>query len=235
MTNHYLKEKKILLVDDQADLLEMTADFLRQGGYQKISTAQSAEEALELVKKTPPDLAILDIMLPDMNGFDLMKRLREKQNYPILFLSARGEAEDRLRGYDLGADDYVVKPFLAKELLYKITAILRRAYPKAESRFDLVDCQVDLEAAEVIRGQDRTRLTAKEVALLRVLYRNEGKIVTIDNLCQAVWGDNPFAYEEALMTHVRRVRKKIEANPSQPQCLVTAKGLGYKLLTKGHV
>lgn len=176
-----------------------------------------------------PELAILDVMLPDGDGFDLMIRLKEKGDYPILFLTARGEDEDKFRGFGLGADDYIVKPFLPKELIYRIMAILRRSYKDENPLVQLKNSQIDFARAEVMKDGKHIPLTAKEHRLLSVLYRNAGCIVTIDALCEAAWGDNPFGYENSLMAHIRRIREKIEQNPSQPVSLVTIKGLGYKL------
>lgn len=142
----------------------------------------------------------------------------------------RGENEDKFRGFGLGADDYMVKPFLPKELLFRIAAILRRSYKDEDPLVKLSGCEIDLERAEVIKEGERIPLTAKEYELLGALYRNAGRIVTIDALCEAAWGDNPYGYENSLMAHIRRIREKIEKNPSKPVSLVTVKGLGYKLM-----
>lgn len=161
----------------------------------------------------------------------MLEKLKKKAEYPILFLTARGEDEDRLKGLGLGADDYIVKPFLPKELIYRITAILRRSYKDDHPLVKLQDSEIDFERAEIIKNGERITLTAKEHALLLALYRNAGRIVTLDALCEAAWGDNPFGYENSLMAHIRRIRQKTENNPSQPESLITVKGLGYKLIT----
>lgn len=228
----YLKSKRILLVDDEQALLDLVVSILQNDGYQNISTAKSVGEAVTLTKEIQPELAILDIMLPDGNGFDLLERLRQTADYPVLFLTARGEEEDKFRGFGIGADDYVVKPFLPKELLFRVTAILRRTYKEDKTLVLLKGSQIDFSRAEVIKNGVRIPLTAKEHELLSALYRNAGRIVTIDALCEAAWGDNPYGYENSLMAHIRRIREKIEANPSQPVSLVTVKGLGYKLIVE---
>lgn len=228
----YLKSKRILLVDDEHALLDLVMSILQNDGYQNITTAKSVSEAITLVKELQPELAILDVMLPDGNGFDLMERLKQTADYPVLFLTARGEEEDKFRGFGLGADDYVVKPFLPKELLFRVTAILRRTYKEEKTLVALKDSEIDFSRAEVIKDGVHIPLTAKEHDLLSALYRNAGRIVTIDALCEAAWGDNPFGYENSLMAHIRRIREKIEANPSQPVSLVTVKGLGYKLIVE---
>lgn len=148
----------------------------------------------------------------------------------MLFLTARGEEDDKFRGFGLGADDYMVKPFLPRELLFRVNAILRRTYKEENPLVKLQNSEIDFQRAEVVKDGKRIPLTAKEHALLSALYRNAGRIVTIDALCEAAWGDNPFGYENSLMAHIRRIREKIEANPSRPVSLITVKGLGYKLL-----
>lgn len=232
MTLEYLKNKRILLVDDEQELLNMVESILRGDGYLNISIAKNVREALSTAEEISPELAILDVMLPDGNGFDLMKQLKSKGDYPTLFLTARGEDDDKFRGFGLGADDYIVKPFLPKELLFRVAAILRRSYKSEDPLVKLQNCEIDFARAEVIKNGEHIPLTAKEHDLLSVLYRNAGRIVTIDALCEAAWGDNPFGYENSLMAHIRRIREKIELNPSKPISLVTLKGLGYKLIVE---
>lgn len=234
MNEAYLKQKRILLVDDEQALLDLVVSILQMDGYQRIRTAGTVADALLAAQEFQPELAVLDVMLPDGDGFALMEALkRQGREYPMLFLTARGEDEDKFRGYGLGADDYIVKPFLPRELTYKITAILRRCYKAENPLVPLRDSQIDFERGEVEKDGRRIPLTAKEHELLWTLYRNAGKIVTIDALCEALWGDNPFGYENSLMAHVRRVREKIEKDPSHPVSLLTAKGLGYKLMVEG--
>ena len=230
MASDYIKRKRLLLVDDEPELLDMVVSILREDGYENIRTAGTVEEALREAGESAPKLAILDVMLPDGDGFGLMEKLREKGDYPVLFLTARGEDEDKFRGFGLGADDYIVKPFLPKELLFRVAAILRRSYKEEDPLVKLSGCKIDLERAEVIKEGERIPLTAKEYELLSALYRNAGRIVTIDALCEAAWGDNPYGYENSLMAHIRRIREKIETNPSKPVSLVTVKGLGYRLI-----
>lgn len=230
----YLKSKRILLVDDEQELLDMVISILSEDGFSNVYTAKSVKDAITYAEKIVPELAILDVMLPDGNGFDLMKQLRQRGDYPILFLSARGEDDDRFKGFGLGADDYIVKPFLPKELVFRVMAILRRSYKGDNPLVQLQNSQIDFARAEVIKNGEHIPLTAKEHDILAALYRNAGRIVTIDALCEAAWGDNPFGYENSLMAHIRRIREKIEATPSHPVSLVTIKGLGYKLIVGGN-
>ena len=195
----------------------------------RIKTAGTVREALGVCQEWTPELAVLDVMLPDGDGFFLFEQIKSFLDIPILFLTARGEDSDRLHGLGLGADDYLVKPFLPKELLLRIGIILRRFYKDEKPVVTLKGSQIDFSRAEVIRGGERIPLTAKEFEILQALYRNAGRIVTIDQLCEAAWGDNPFGYENSLMAHIRRIREKIEEHPSSPVSLLTVRGLGYKL------
>lgn len=231
-----IKNKKILIVDDEHEIRNMIDGFLRKEGFTRIYHASSCEETLEICSSIKPDVAILDVMLPDGDGFSLLSSLRQKSNMPVLFLSARGEDEDRLLGLGLGADDYIVKPFLPRELVLRLTAILRRVYSptKQEQRpiFQLGNRIIDLQSGIVRNGSREPPLTAKEYILLFKLYENRNSIVTSDALCQAAWGDDYYGYENTLIVHIRRIREKIEANPSNPEYLLTIRGLGYKLMVK---
>ncbi len=231
----HLLEKRILLVDDEAELVEMVRAILRAAGFENVSIARSGEEALRAVEAHAFDLFILDVMMPGIDGFQLLARLRAlpaTADVPALFLTAKDEPFDRVNGLTLGADDYVVKPFLPQELILRIAAILRRCYADESPRLELAFCTVDFDTAGVARADGTTaELTAKEHEILSVLARNIGRIVTIDALCEACWGTS-FGYENSLMAHIRRLREKIEENPSKPQSLVTVKGLGYKLVAK---
>lgn len=233
MDTEYLKKKRILLVDDEQELLDMVASILKAEGFERIQTARNEKEALSVASSFSPELAVLDVMLPDGDGFHLMEQLRKGGEYPILFLTARGEDEDKWRGFGLGADDYMVKPFLPKELVYRVLAILRRSYRGENPVVRLSGSEIDFDRGTVIKNGEQIPLTAKEFDILTALYRNAGKIVTIDALCEAAWGDNPYGYENSLMAHIRRIREKIEENPSRPVSLITVKGLGYKLMVGG--
>lgn len=234
MNIDYIKQKRILLVDDEQELLNMVISILKEDGFQTIQTAKSVAEAVAVSKTFRPQFAILDVMLKDGSGFDLIQQLKSVSDYPVLFLTARGEDEDKFCGFGLGADDYMVKPFLPKELLFRVNAILRRSYKDENPLVTLHDSKIDFDCAEVIKNEKPIPLTAKEYEILSALYRNAGRIVTIDALCEAAWGDNPFGYENSLMAHIRRIREKIEANPSRPVSLITVKGLGYKLIVEGQ-
>lgn len=229
MEQSFLHTKKILLVDDEPELRKLVIDILSDDGFANIIDAGTVQTGLIFAKQEKPDLAILDVMLPDGDGFSLMKELRTFTDIPIIFLTAKDEAADKLTGLGLGADDYVVKPFLPQELLLRVHAILRRCYKSDFPLVELEGCTIDFSRAEVNKNGIIVALTAKEHTLLETLFRSEGRIVSIDALCEALWGDNPFGYENSLNAHIRRIREKIEADPSKPVSLITMKGLGYKL------
>lgn len=229
MDHSFLHTKKILLVDDEPELLKMVTAILNDAGFQDIVSAATMKEGISTAKDEKPDLAVLDVMLPDGDGFSLMQKLRLFTDIPVILLTARDEAADKLAGLGLGADDYISKPFMPQEFILRIYAVLRRTYKKEAPVISLEGSTVDFARAEVNKCGEIIPLTAKEHALLETLARNEGKIVTIDALCEALWGDNPFGYENSLNAHIRRVREKIESNPSKPVSLITVKGLGYRL------
>ena len=225
----FLKDKKILLVDDEPELLDMIESILQDEGFFSVCKAMTKKEALEQCRAYKPEMAILDVMLPDGDGFSLFKEIKKTMDFPVLFLTAKDKPEDLFTGLGLGADDYMVKPFLPRELILRIYAILRRCYKADESLLELNGCTIDIGKAKVNRKGEVFPLTAKEVGILTTLYKAENRIVTIDSLCNSVWGDNRYGYENSLMAHIRRIREKIEEKPSSPALLVTIKGLGYKL------
>ena len=229
MEQSFLHTKKILLVDDEPELRKLVIDILSDDGFSNIIDAGTVQTGLVFARQEKPDLAILDVMLPDGDGFSLMKKLRAFTNIPVIFLTAKDEAADKLAGLGLGADDYLVKPFLPQELLLRVHAVLRRCYKAESPLLELEGCTIDFSRAEVNKNGIIVALTAKEHTLLETLSRSEGRIVSIDTLCEALWGDNPFGYENSLNAHIRRIREKIETDPSNPVSLITVKGLGYKL------
>ena len=232
MDNSFLHNKKLLLVDDEPELLKMIIAILEDDGFRDLVTAANMKEGIVAARGENPDLAVLDVMLPDGDGFSLMRQLREWSDIPVIFLTARDEASDKLAGLGLGADDYISKPFLPQEFLLRVYAVLRRCYKEDAPLLKLDSCTIDFSRAEVDKGNRVFSLTAMEYKLLETLARNEGRIVTVDALCEALWGDNPFGYENSLNAHVRRIREKIEGNPSKPVSLLTVKGLGYKLVAR---
>jgi len=228
-----LYDCKILLVDDNTELAEMTKGILQKNGYSMVFTAGNCVDGMTAFLAESPNLVILDVMLPDGDGFTLFRKMREVSMVPILFLSARDEDNDRLFGLGLGADDYITKPFLPEELVLRVGAILKRSYFWQENRREELLClsgrKISFENATVEYRGEVTALTAKELTLLKKLAANRGNIVTFDALCQAVWNDNYYGYENSLMVHIRHLREKIENDPSHPEWILTARGIGYRL------
>ena len=227
-----MTDYKILLVDDDQGLLEMLVSIFRRAGYTYLLTASTGEDALRIREKEQPDMIVLDVMMPDMDGFAVLRAIRRTSRVPILMLTARGEAEDRIEGLEIGADDYLAKPFLPKELLLRVNAILSRAYPNREEMVELSGSTVDLASAMVWKNGEQLSLTAKEFQLFEKLYQNAGRIVTTGILCETICGEFWQGYESTLSTHIRHLREKIEENPSRPVALLTVKGLGYRLNLK---
>lgn len=228
-----LYQLKILTVEDEPQVRGMICEILKEAGYQQLSTAGNCQEAREAFRTQKPDCILLDVMLPDGDGFALMQQLRCERDVPTLFLSARDADEDRLLGLGLGADDYIVKPFLPAELVLRVGAVLKRSYSIPSSRqagsLRLGETSVDWDSGTIHGPRGMCNLTAKECAILRCLAERRGKIVTIDALCRAAWGEDFFGYENTLMVHIRRLRAKLEEDPSHPEWLLTQRGLGYKL------
>lgn len=223
------KEKEILILDDNPEILEIVQESLSIAGFNNLTSVQSQKEALEQFGEKSFDLAILDIMLPEGSGFEVLKDIRKTSTIPVLFLSAISDIEKQYQGFELGADDYIVKPFRPRDLELRILSILKRAYPEKDDTLILPTCQVNFSQALITKGELEIQLTAKEYSILKVLYDNQNRIVTFDQLLEKVWGLQYQGYENTMMAHIRKIRQKIEANPSKPVSLITIKGLGYQL------
>ena len=224
----------IYCVEDERNIRELIVYTLESSGL-RAKGLESGAELFEELSSHQASLILLDIMLPKIDGFGVCAQIRRQSQVPILFLSARDEDNDRLFGLGLGADDYITKPFLPQELLLRIHAILKRVYfssvqlPKEEKVLILGKREISFENAQVTAEGISVSLTAKELLLLKKLNQNRGKIVTFDAICQAVWEDSYYGYENTLMVHIRHLREKIEEDPSHPVWIQTARGLGYRL------
>lgn len=224
------RDANILLVDDESYLIDSMYKFLKNKGYQKILTAKNIAEARFKLNNNKVDLMILDIMLTDGSGFDLLKDLRKKSSLPVIILSALSGIDDKKEGFDLEVDDYIVKPFLPEDLLWRIEAVLRRTYQNKNEKIILSGGIVfDRERAMLIKDDEEIQLTAKQFKILDYLATNINKIVSIDQILDKCWEES-FGYENTLITHIYRLRDKLEEDPANPKTLITVKGLGYKLL-----
>lgn len=226
--------KHILLVDDD-DLMRRSLAFnLEQAGY-RTSTAVDAESALRLARRDPPDLILLDIGLPGMDGLDALRNFRQDADTPIIFVTARRRELDQALGLELGADDYVTKPFDLNVLLARIKAVLRRMERAAPAtgtpeRLEVGDLSINASAHVATLGGRPLELAPREFALLHALALQAGQVVAIDDLLAQVWGAEYVGEPQVVYVHIRWLREKIEANPQEPQRIVTVRGVGYKLL-----
>ena len=223
----------ILVVEDEPAILRGLADNLKFESYD-VLTATDGEAGYRLMKERKPDLVILDLMLPKLSGYELCRKVRaEGVTTPILMLTARGEEGDRVLGLDLGADDYVTKPFSVRELMARVRALLRRSQPpKAlpdELRFD--DVVVDFRSYEARKGGRLIEMTRKEFSLLRLLAARAGEVVTRDELLNEVWGYEKFPTTRTVDNHIASLRTKLERDPAEPQHLRTVHGVGYKFVS----
>jgi DNA-binding response OmpR family regulator len=222
--------KRILIVDDEPRYLRLLEANLRTEGYE-VATAQDGVQALDVFSSQPIDLMLLDIMMPRMDGFSVCQRIREYSDVPIIILTAKGEEQDRVRGLDLGADDYLVKPFSATELLARVRAVLRRSQMPTDTGqarfFTHGDLKIDFARAEVWRGEQPISLSATEYRLLLQFSHNVGKVLTSEDLLTSVWGPEYKTEKEILWVSIARLRQKLEEDPHSPNHIVTRSGLGY--------
>jgi DNA-binding response OmpR family regulator len=229
-------DRKILLIDDEIELLKLIETVLKKEGFRRIIKATNGLEGISLCKSEKPDLIVLDIMMPHIDGFEVCKQIREFSFVPIVFLSAKSEDVDKILALGLGADDYVTKPFSPKEVAFRIKAHLRRnIYIKnelslKEEKISFGNVIIDLHKGEVIKDNELLSLTPREYTLLSYMAKNSNQILSKQMLCDAVWGDDFEGYDNTIMVHIRKLREKIEADPSNPKHIITIKGLGYKLI-----
>ncbi len=228
----------ILVVDDEPRYVRLVQVNLETAGY-TVETAKDGQQAVEHVAATQPDLMLLDVMMPVMDGFTATERIREFSTVPIIILTAKGEERDRVRGLDAGADDYIIKPFSAQELLARVRAVLRRAERLSDSDFHQPvykhhELEIDLARAEVSTEGAEIALTATEYRLLQTLAAAEGRVLTPEELLTAVWGPEYRDDKEILWVCLSRLRQKIEPDPKNPIHIVTRQGLGYLIPPEGN-
>jgi DNA-binding response OmpR family regulator len=223
---------RILAVDDEPTILEVVRLNLEAEGYEVV-TAHDAAGALDALGERSCVLAILDVMLPDLDGFELARRIRERSDIPIIMLSARDTDVDKAVGLGVGADDYVTKPFSPLELVARVKAHLRRyGSTSAAGSGDTIDVgplHVDIACRRVLLGGTEVELTAKEFDILHMLAEHPGRVYTKAQIYETVWGEEPFGDLSTVQVHVRRLRTKIEAHPDKPDLLTTVWGIGYRL------
>lgn len=225
--------ERILVVDDEDAIVQLVAYNLRRSGYD-VLTAGDGEEALRIFRAERPDMVVLDVMLPGADGFEVCKEMRKESDLPILMLTARSEEIDRVVGFEIGADDYVAKPFSPRELVGRVKAILRRSKKESDTPEGDSDSRVfgslsvNFITYEVLRGGERVDLTPTEFQILKVLAQNPNRVFSRDELVDRVMGQDFFGDVRTIDVHIRHLRAKIEENPSEPRLIETVRGAGYK-------
>ncbi|MCL5110460.1 MAG: response regulator transcription factor [Chloroflexi bacterium] len=223
------QHERILVVDDEERIVNILRAYLEKDGY-RVLTARDGQEALSVFQKEKPNLVVLDLMLPKLSGWDVCRELRRTSDVPVLMLTARDDDTDKIVGLELGADDYLTKPFNPKELVARVRAVLRRARPAAPTanvleRGDLV---IDVDRHEVRRGGEPLALTPTEFSLLEALASSPGRVFSRLQLLERVQGEAYEGYERAIDSHVKNLRQKVEPDPRKPRYVLTVFGIGYK-------
>lgn len=227
-----MNELTILVVEDEPSIAEVVGLYLQRAGYQ-VQTAADGKVALTILEKGIPDLVILDLMLPEIDGLSLTRWLRDRSDVPIIMLTARREEIDRITGLEMGADDYVVKPFSPQELVSRVRAVMRRikreqAPAESERSLTFGDLVINALSRTVTVSEKDVPLTAKEFDMLYLLAQHPKQVYTREQLLDRIWGGAEYIDPGTVTVHIRRVREKIEADPSNPTRLVTVWGVGYK-------
>jgi two-component system response regulator ResD len=219
----------VLVVDDEHTIREVVVRYLEREGYRTLEAADG-NRARELLEGDTPDLVVLDLMLPGTDGLELCRWIRSRSQLPVIMLTARGEESDRIVGLELGADDYVTKPFSPRELAARVRSVLRRAEPavRENERLSFDGLVLDGQSREVTRGDEPVRLTAKEFDLLWFLASHPRRVFSRDDLMRRIWGYSAALDTGTLTVHVRRLREKLEDDPSRPRRIETVWGIGYR-------
>jgi len=229
-----MNSQRILIVDDEADILDLLEKTLKLEGFENIYKADNGLSAVAACKDFPPDVIILDVMLPDIDGYEVCKQIRQFSHCPILFLSSKNDEVDKILGLAVGGDDYVTKPFSPKEIAYRVKAQLRRLEymqkPLQNNAMKIGALTVDPDGGRAIKDGKEIGLTAREFGILLFLTENMGRVISRERLYETVWGEDSLGCDNTIMVHIRHLREKIEDDPTCPSYIVTVKGLGYKMV-----
>ena len=229
-----MNKSRIMIVDDEPDILELLEKAFNLEGYGNIVKLDNGRLAVKACREMRPEAIILDIMLPDMDGYEVCRQIREFCLCPVLFLSAKNEELDKILGLAVGGDDYVTKPFSPREIVYRVKAQLRRAgygeHPPKDDFVKIGELEIDPAGCRVRKGGSPIELTAREFEILACLAQNRGRVISRERLYEAVWGEDSFGCDNTVMVHIRHLREKLEENPAEPEYIITMKGLGYKLV-----
>lgn len=238
ITGEGMPDKRILLVDDEKDITDLLDEVLRKEGFHNIFKASGGKEAVRLCRMYQPDAVVLDIMLPDIDGIEVCRQIREFSYCPVMFLSSKNDDIDKILGLSIGGDDYVTKPFSPREIVFRIKAQLRRQeYASAvkEGRKQKIlagDLEIDMDGCRAYRKGRELELTAREFKLLCCLAGNPNRIISKERLYEQVWGEDGTGCDNTVMVHIRHIREKLEDNPASPELLQTVKGLGYRFVKR---
>lgn len=231
----HIEQPRILIVDDEADLRNLIQAALKKEGFTQFATAGSVAEGWLAFQDFAPTIALLDVMLPDGDGYELCRKIREVSHIPVLFLSAKSDEVDKILGLAIGGDDYITKPFSPKEVAFRVKAQLRRlGFMQVAPTQDIVcgPFTMNAEETEVKKDGVPLDLTAKEIGLMAMFMHNPNRILSKETLFERVWGEDFYGADNTMMVHIRRLRAKIEDDASNPSYIVTVKGLGYKLVVR---
>lgn len=225
---------KIMIVDDEPDILELLEKTLNMEGFHRIIKIENGRSAVDACKDLQPDVIILDVMLPDIDGYEVCKRIRKFSHSPILFLSSKNDELDKILGLAVGGDDYVTKPFSPKEVAYRVKAQLRRLeYKQTELKEETTkigDLTIIPDHCRVMKSNKEIILTAREFEILHYMALNKGRVISRERLYENIWGEDSFGCDNTVMVHIRHLREKLEDDPTSPKYIMTMKGLGYKLV-----
>jgi DNA-binding response OmpR family regulator len=226
--------KKILVVDDEKKIVDIVKAYLEREGFQVV-VAFNGKAVPELVKAHNIDLMILDLMLPGTSGLDICRMLRQQSSIPIIMLTARDEVADKIVGLELGADDYITKPFSPNELVSRVRAVLRRTQDNPENKtiFKIADITINIEKRTLCRADNSIDLTHKEFDLIKIMAENPGRVYSRMQLLDSLQGEAYEGYERTIDSHIKNLRKKIEPNPEKPVYIITVHGVGYKMEDTG--
>jgi len=221
-------EYKILLVEDEKDIREVVKKYLEKEGY-LVYAGENGVEGLEKFNNYNPDLAVLDIMMPGIDGIQVLKEIRKVSNIPVLFLTAKHKEEDRLKGFDLGADDYVVKPFSPKELVRRVNAIIKRVYSnqKISNYITYENLKLDIDKQILYKNNKKIEITSKEFEILKVFFSNIGMILKREQIIENAFGYDYDGFDRTIDTHIKKIRQKIEEDTKDPEYIKTKYGAGY--------
>ena len=232
-----MENGNILIVDDEKEIRDLVEIYLKSEGYNTIQAADGLE-AVEAVKNNDIDLVILDIMMPNMNGIEACLKIREMKEMPIIMLSAKSEDIDKILGLNMGADDYITKPFNPLELVARVKSQLRRFYKfgnkydnslEEENIIQIDDLMINLDTHEVSLGDKMVKLTPTEFDIFALLAKSRGKVFSIENIYESVWNQDFMTSDNTVMVHIRKIREKIESDPRNPRFIKTVWGVGYKI------